>query len=65
MNGGDDLELAYTATKANKVVMEDGSYEENEKKKAMEKIANAIDHTSRFLFPVAFTGYNIFYWSYY
>ena len=65
MNGGDDLEMVHTATKADKAVMQDGSYDGDKKKKAMESTAKAIDHTSRFFFPFAFVCYNIFYWSYY
>lgn len=65
MNGGDDLEMVHTASKADKTVMQDGSHDGDKKKKAMESIAKAIDHTSRFVFPLAFVGYNIFYWSYY
>lgn len=53
------------ATKSDKVVLEDGSKEDSGERKLLEKIACAIDNVSRVLFPSAFIGYNIFYWTYY
>lgn len=61
----DDLEMVYRATKANKAVLDDGSLQDGIKNKRMEKIANAIDNTSRAFFPLAFFCFNIFYWTYY
>lgn len=65
MGSDNDLEMVYRATKANKAVLDDGSLQDGIKNKRMEKIANAIDNTSRALFPLAFFCFNIFYWTYY
>ena len=65
MGGGDDLETVYSATKANKAALDDGSVQGSVENKTTKKIANAIDNVSRALFPLAFISYNIFYWTYY
>ena len=61
----DDLEMVYRANKANKAVVDDGPLDNSTENKKMSKIADAIDKTSRALFPLAFVAYNIFYWTYY
>lgn len=65
--GCDDLEMVCRATKANKVVVDDGPVHTNRsiKNKRREKIADNIDRASRVLFPLVFIIYNIFYWAYY
>lgn len=65
MENGEDLEMVYSANNSGKAVLDNGSLQENMKNNTMEKIANVIDSISRFLFPLAFVGYNIFYWTYY
>ena len=60
-----DLEMVYRANKANKAVVDDGPLDNSTQSKKMSKIADAIDNTSRVLFPLAFIVYNIFYWTYY
>ena len=57
--------MVHIATKSGKAVLEDGSKEDSSERKLLEKIACAIDNVSRVLFPSAFIGYNIFYWTYY
>ena len=64
-SGDDDLEMVNRATKANKAVVDDGPLDNSTKNKKMSKIADAIDDTSRVLFPLVFIVYNIFYWTYY
>ena len=55
-----------SATKDEKVVVDDGSQDGISKSgDKMAKIANAIDKTSRVLFPFVFICFNIFYWTYY
>ena len=61
----DDLEMADRANKVNKIVLEDGPLDDSTQSKKLPKIADAIDKTSRILFPLAFVVYNIFYWAYY
>lgn len=61
-----DLEMIDSATKAEKAVVDDGSQDDISKSgDKMAKIANAIDKTSRVLFPFVFVCFNIFYWTYY
>lgn len=65
MGSDDDLEMVHRATKANKTVMDDGRLDQSAENKKVSKIADAIDKASRVLFPLAFIGYNVFYWTYY
>ena len=62
---GNELEMVNGASKADKAVVEDGYQDDTSTFHKMEKIANAIDKASRFLFPVIFMCFNIFYWTYY
>ena len=62
---GNELEMANGASKADKAVVEVGYQDDASTVHKMEKIANAIDKASRFLFPFIFTCFNIFYWTYY
>ena len=61
----DDLEMAHMTTKADKAMLDDGTAQDGDENEKIKKIANVIDHTSRFLFPFVFICYNIFYWTYY
>ena len=62
---GNELEMVNGASKADKAVVEDGYQDDTSTFHKMEKIANAIDKASRFLFPFIFICFNIFYWTYY
>ena len=62
---GNELEMVNGASKADKAVVEDGYQDDASTFHKMEKIANAIDKASRFLFPFIFICFNIFYWTYY
>ena len=62
---GNELEMVNGASKADKAVVEDGYHDDTNIFHKMEKIGNAIDKASRFLFPFFFTCFNIFYWTYY
>lgn len=60
--------MVYRGIKANKAGEDNGLVNNNNrsiKNKRYVKIADNIDRASRVLFPLAFTIYNIFYWSYY
>jgi len=61
----DDLEMAHMTTNADKAMLDDGTAQDGDENEKIKKIANVIDHTSRFLFPFVFICYNIFYWTYY
>lgn len=66
--GCDDLEMVYRGIKADKAGEDNAVVNNNNrsiKNKRYVKIADNIDRASRVLFPLAFTIYNIFYWSYY
>ena len=65
MANDDNLEMADNATKAKRMVSEDGTVDDSVETKYTEKMSNAIDSISRFLFPLAYITYNIFYWTYY
>ena len=62
---GNELEMVNGASKADNAVVEDGYQDDPSTFHKMEKIANAIDKASRFLFPFFFICFNIFYWTYY
>lgn len=62
---GNELEMVNGPSKADKAVVEDGYQDDASTFHKMEKIANAIDKASRFLFPFIFICFNIFYWTYY
>ena len=62
---GENLELAYRGTNANKEVLDDCAIQENKSNKRLEKAAASIDNISRVLFPLSFVVYNIYYWTYY
>ena len=62
---GNELEMVNGASKADNAVVEDGYHDDASTFHKMEKIANAIDKASRFLFPFFFICFNIFYWTYY
>ncbi|XP_073229298.1 glycine receptor subunit alpha-2-like [Porites lutea] len=62
----DDLEMVQNATNSNNTVLEDGSRDADSVQiKTMATVATAIENIARILFPLAFIGYNIFYWTYY
>lgn len=68
ITGCDDLEMVYRGIKADKAGEDNALVNNNNrsiKNKRYVKIADNIDRASRVLFPLAFTIYNIFYWSYY
>ena len=62
---GNELEMVNGASKADNAVVEDGYQDDTSTFHKMEKIANAIDKASRFLFPfflyasIFFTGHII------
>lgn len=62
----DDIEMVYSATKANKLVVDDGLLDQSSIrcKKIMNR-AKAIDNVSRVLFPFTFALYNVYYWTHY
>ena len=62
---GENLELAYRGTNANKEVLDDCTIQENKSNERLEKAAASIDNISRVLFPLSFVVYNIYYWTYY
>ena len=60
--------MVYRGIKADKAGEDNALVNNNNrsiKNKRYVKIADNIDRASRVLFPLAFTIYNIFYWSYY
>lgn len=58
--------MVRNATKANNTVLEDGSLNaDSEQTKPIATAATAIENIARILIPLAFIGYNIFYWTYY
>lgn len=58
--------MVQNATKSNNTVLEDGSRDaDSVHTKTMATVATAIENIARILFPLAFIGYNIFYWTYY
>ena len=58
--------MVQNATKANNTVLVDGSRDADRvQTKTMATAATAIENIARILFPLAFIGYNIFYWTYY
>ena len=60
------LKWFKNATKSNNTVLEDGSRDaDSVQTKTMETVATGIENIARILFPLAFIGYNIFYWTYY
>ena len=62
----DDFEMVQNATKANNTVLVDGSRDADRvQTKTMATVATAIENLARILVPLAFIGYNIFYWTYY
>lgn len=62
----DDIEMAYSATKASKFVVDDGIVDENSiRSKQIMKKAEVIDTAARFLFPLTFGIYNVYYWIHY
>ena len=65
--GCDDLEMGYRGINADKAGADNASVNNNIsiKNKRWVKIADNIDRASRVLFPLAFSIYNIFYWSNY
>ena len=58
---GENLELAYRGTNANKEVLDDCTIQENKSNERLEKAAASIDNISRVLFPLSFVVYNIYY----
>ena len=59
--------MVYRGIKADKVLEDDAPVHNNRgiKYKRLVEIADNIDRASRVLFPVAFSIYNMFYWSNY
>lgn len=60
--------MVYRRTKADKAGEDNALGNNNNisiKNKRWVKIEDNIDRASRVLFPLAFSIYNIFYWSYY
>ncbi|XP_073228936.1 glycine receptor subunit alphaZ1-like [Porites lutea] len=61
----DDIEMACTATRSNKFVVDDGDGIDDQnivRSKQIMKKAEIIDTASRYLFPLTFALYNIYYW---
>ena len=57
--------MAYTATRSNKFVVDDGDGIDDQnivRSKQIMKKAEIIDTVSRYLFPLTFALYNIYYW---
>ena len=59
--------MVYRGIKPDKAVVNNVSVHNTRsiRKKPRAKIADNIDKASRVLFPLAFSIYNIFYWTYY
>ena len=62
----DDIEMTCTATGANKVAVDDGIVDRaSDRSKQLMKRAELIDTAARYLFPLSFAAYNVYYWRHY